>query len=253
MLALTISDQSGKKKRFPLFRSGMTVGRASGNDIVLNDVSVSNYHAEFFLDDVSTKIRDGVDGKPSSNGLFLNKQRIHQLTPLKAGDSVAMGVYQFSVEDEVLDLQAEENTFEIENLVQFKAALLFERKTPKVVEKIVRGAVVMGLSDGKIISSFESVVKKLQSEGKTKQVQEIQDLKEKVLGAPRTEKEGKKGKGESEDPMGRYPMGESPTSIRTSPEVGNRVPGRDPLPTWFFISGLVILILIGLLIILWKS
>jgi len=75
----------------------MTIGRDSSCDIILPDMSVSKKHAQIFIEEGRTVIADGVDGKPSSNGVYVNDARITGRVALKKGDVVKMGVFKFDV------------------------------------------------------------------------------------------------------------------------------------------------------------
>ncbi len=64
------------------------IGRDSGNDIVISDVTVSSQHAIITLSDSGeVKVKD----LNSTNGTFVNGNRISAETAIKAGDVVKMG------------------------------------------------------------------------------------------------------------------------------------------------------------------
>jgi len=81
------------------------VGRAKDNDIVLTDASVSRYHCEFFFDESGNVF---LTDKDSSNGTFINGNKIRGSIQLKANDIVKPG----------LDLPLKWKTFNDSSTVQ---------------------------------------------------------------------------------------------------------------------------------------
>lgn len=69
-----------KKQAANAFQSRITVGRTSNNDVVLDDASVSRFHAWLEHDDDQWKVADA----GSKNGTFLNGKRLapKKLVPL---------------------------------------------------------------------------------------------------------------------------------------------------------------------------
>ena len=80
---------------FTLNEGSMTVGRETGAEILLNDTQVSRRHAQFITDQGETKIVD----MSSTNGTFVNGERISLDQVLTEGDEVQIGVstFKFSV------------------------------------------------------------------------------------------------------------------------------------------------------------
>jgi len=84
---VTVCVSGGKTFRQDIAAEGMSIGRSSSNDLVLEDPGVSRSHARiarfpegFFLLDAGGK-----------NGTFLNERRIATPTLLRAGDIVRIG------------------------------------------------------------------------------------------------------------------------------------------------------------------
>ena len=73
-----------------LGKAVLTIGRGTANDLVLNDTSVSRFHAVI-------KRKDGggfdVADRGSTNGVVINGARIGDETALRHGDRVRIGVY----------------------------------------------------------------------------------------------------------------------------------------------------------------
>ena len=65
----------------------ITIGRGQDNDITINDVSVSRHHATIIQSSSGIVINDN----GSSNGTFINGNRINQETVLKKNDILKLG------------------------------------------------------------------------------------------------------------------------------------------------------------------
>jgi len=97
MAAITLR-RDGKTLQRHVLRAGTTsVGRQSGNDIVLSDPSVSRRHASFALDEENHAL---VRDLGSSNGILVNGAAV-PYRELQHGDTVAIGRFEL-----VVDLQA---------------------------------------------------------------------------------------------------------------------------------------------------
>src|SRR6516165_9552127 len=85
-----LRDVNGGRE-YPLTRSSMTVGRAADCDIQLNAPSVSSRHA------VLLRVGEGwfLSDLGSSNGTFVNHQRIKQNIRLNSGDLIDLCGAQF--------------------------------------------------------------------------------------------------------------------------------------------------------------
>jgi adenylate cyclase len=95
MARLIISSPDGKNGILELNKPVITVGRGNANDLVLNDASVSRFHAVFKLRDNSIFVAD----RGSTNGIVLNDQKINKETELKDGDVALLGRYRLRLEN----------------------------------------------------------------------------------------------------------------------------------------------------------
>ncbi|KAM3114825.1 tetratricopeptide repeat protein [Phormidesmis sp. 146-33] len=92
---LVVEDDAGQRE-ISLEKAQYTIGRDPKNDICLRSQFASRYHAVLRRVDredgmLVYTIDDGnVDGKPSTNGLLINGQRL-LFSPLKTGDLVVFG------------------------------------------------------------------------------------------------------------------------------------------------------------------
>src|SRR5262245_36082848 len=94
MSRLIISAPDGKRGILELNKPVVTIGRGNANDLVLNDPSVSRFHAVVKLTDKMVVIAD----RGSTNGVVLNGERITAETELKNGDVAVLGRYQVRLE-----------------------------------------------------------------------------------------------------------------------------------------------------------
>src|SRR5437879_2583168 len=95
MARLIINSPDGKSGILELKKSVVTIGRGSANDLVLNDTSVSRFHAVIKLleNDVIT-----IADRGSTNGVLINGNRISADTTLNDGDAIKIGVYGLKFE-----------------------------------------------------------------------------------------------------------------------------------------------------------
>jgi len=82
-------------REYPIDKDSMSIGRKHGNDIQLNDLTVSGRHALI----VTMGEHVYVDDLGSTNGTLLNGSRITK-TLLKQNDVIQVGNYQFTYFDD---------------------------------------------------------------------------------------------------------------------------------------------------------
>ncbi|MCU1253706.1 MAG: cyaA1 [Candidatus Angelobacter sp.] len=95
MARLIISSPDGKNGILELNKPVITVGRGNANDLVLNDASVSRFHAVIKLRDNSIFVAD----RGSTNGIVLNDEKISKETELNNGDVALVGRYRLRLEN----------------------------------------------------------------------------------------------------------------------------------------------------------
>ena len=95
MARLIISSPDGKNGILELNKPVITVGRGNANDLVLNDASVSRFHAVIKLRDNSIFVAD----RGSTNGIVLNDAKISKETELNNGDVALVGRYRLRLEN----------------------------------------------------------------------------------------------------------------------------------------------------------
>ncbi|MEZ4741733.1 MAG: GGDEF domain-containing protein [Bdellovibrionota bacterium] len=78
---------AGLGKRYMLDGSEVSIGRSPNANIYLNEQSVSRDHARFHLRESSVEVED----KGSSNGTYVNDERISTKVSLRDGDIIRLG------------------------------------------------------------------------------------------------------------------------------------------------------------------
>lgn len=81
-----------------LDKSVLTIGRNTGNDLVIDDLSVSGLHAQLERDEdpyYEGHFRYFLHDMNSTNGSFLNSERITGRIELKNNDTVKIGWNEF--------------------------------------------------------------------------------------------------------------------------------------------------------------
>lgn len=81
-------------REYPITKESLSIGRKHGNDIQLNDLTVSGRHSMFTVVGENTF----VDDLGSTNGTLLNGGRVAK-SPVKHGDIIQVGNYQFTYYD----------------------------------------------------------------------------------------------------------------------------------------------------------
>jgi hypothetical protein len=85
---LEITAPVGSERRIPI-RPPLTIGRMAPSDLVLNEGEISRAHCRIVADGTQVAVSD----LNSTNGTFLNDQRITAPTKLKPGDKLQIGSY----------------------------------------------------------------------------------------------------------------------------------------------------------------
>jgi hypothetical protein len=93
MSRLVLKFEGAVLKEVPLGTRPVTIGRAPDNDIPIDNLAVSNYHARVYVEAGSLVIED----LGSLNGSFLNDIRVERAM-LKDGDAILIGKHQIFVD-----------------------------------------------------------------------------------------------------------------------------------------------------------
>ncbi|MBW3659270.1 MAG: FHA domain-containing protein [Actinobacteria bacterium] len=84
---IVVHPPNGRPQVVPLRDERVTLGRAGAATIVVEDVYVSDEHAEIIPEDGGWAVRD----LGSTNGTFLNGAKVTQPTFLSSGDQLRLG------------------------------------------------------------------------------------------------------------------------------------------------------------------
>jgi len=118
MARLIISAPDGKRGILELTKPVITVGRGNANDLVLNDPSVSRFHA------VVKQLPEGavlIADRGSTNGVMVNGARITAEVELHKGDRARIGAYELvfeSVDEAALQIRRAEIPSAVENVLR---------------------------------------------------------------------------------------------------------------------------------------
>ena len=91
---LIMFKNDGQRKDFPVTGPTVSIGRGEDCGLRVPLLSVSRRHCELTVTDQEIKVRD----LGSSNGTYLNNDRISEEIVLKAGDRLAVGPVVFTVQ-----------------------------------------------------------------------------------------------------------------------------------------------------------
>lgn len=93
MSRLVLKFENEELKEVPLGTRPVTIGRAPDNDIHIDNLAVSNYHARVYVEAGSLVVED----LNSLNGSFLNDIRVERAM-LKDGDAILIGKHEILVD-----------------------------------------------------------------------------------------------------------------------------------------------------------
>jgi pilus assembly protein CpaF len=96
MFLITLAEKGGGSQQLTFEKNEVTIGRLSGNDIVLAKGNVSKYHSRIVIKDGKFII---VDMK-STNGTFVNGKKIAAPQVIRPTDKIYIGDYIINVEAE---------------------------------------------------------------------------------------------------------------------------------------------------------
>src|SRR4051794_14012273 len=94
MIKLTLTEKGGEPRLLTFDKDEVTIGRVSGNDIVLAKGNVSKRHSKLVLRGGQIEVSD----LKSTNGTFVNGRKIGGPTTLGASDRVYVGDFLIGIE-----------------------------------------------------------------------------------------------------------------------------------------------------------
>src|ERR1700691_5039381 len=90
---LLLKFDSSLLKEVPLGSRPVTIGRAPDNDVAIDNLAMSNYHARVYSEAGNL----GIEDLNSLNRPFVNDIRVER-TPLRDGDTIQVGKHSLSVD-----------------------------------------------------------------------------------------------------------------------------------------------------------
>lgn len=180
ILSLSVMGSGGEEKAFPLDRDHMVIGRESACDIIIPDLSISKKHARVFIENGRTMIADGVDGKPSVNGVYVNDARINGPVALKEGDVVKMGVLRF-VARLSPDPKRQATLEQVTSAENLRAFLEYGEAMKTREADILARISSLGLKAAELAEIFDAALDRAMAESRLKKVGFISALKHKAL------------------------------------------------------------------------
>jgi pilus assembly protein CpaF len=94
MIKLTMTEKGGEPRALSFDKDEVTIGRVSGNDIVLPKGNVSKRHSRLSLKEGRIEIAD----LKSTNGTYVNGKKITEVTPVGATDRVYVGDFLITID-----------------------------------------------------------------------------------------------------------------------------------------------------------
>lgn len=93
MLRVVVTDKGGKERTLEFQKREITLGRGEKSDVVLNDGTVSRYHARIVEKDQKRILVD----LRSDNGVFVNKKRLRAPMVISDRDEIRIGTFSLRV------------------------------------------------------------------------------------------------------------------------------------------------------------
>jgi pSer/pThr/pTyr-binding forkhead associated (FHA) protein len=85
--SLVIKEGPNPGRRVELSRSQFVIGRDPSSDFHIQDIEISRRHARLIAQSGGYTVED----LGSTNGTFVNNERIRTITPLRPGDALRLG------------------------------------------------------------------------------------------------------------------------------------------------------------------
>src|SRR6185503_10565564 len=94
MIKLTLTEKGGEPKVLTFDKDEITIGRVSGNDIVLAKGNISKRHTRLTKKDNGLEIAD----LKSTNGTYVNGRKIAGPTPVAPSDRIYVGDFLIGID-----------------------------------------------------------------------------------------------------------------------------------------------------------
>ncbi len=138
---------SGKPRIFPIYKKIVSIGRAGGNDICIDDESVADYHAQVIFDG-----REFNFSEVDSRGEILLNTKKKRRGRLVHGDRLTLGTIElsFSLYDEVAAVTQNDSTTELSGLrklFEFSQRLMELRSMPELLSALMDAVIEVTNAD----------------------------------------------------------------------------------------------------------
>src|SRR5882757_3604108 len=94
MIKLTITEKGGEPRSLSFDKDEVSIGRVSGNDVVLAKGNISKRHSRLSVRDGSLELAD----LKSTNGTFLNGRKIAEPMMIGSTDRIQVGDFMITLE-----------------------------------------------------------------------------------------------------------------------------------------------------------
>lgn len=99
---LTVTRGLREGESFPITKTGIRIGRESGNELWLDDGEVSRQHARVIMHNGAVWVQDA----GSRNGVFVNGNRVPGSVQVSVGSVITIGAHSFEVRREEFDSES---------------------------------------------------------------------------------------------------------------------------------------------------
>jgi class 3 adenylate cyclase len=118
---ISVSEPNTDSRVVELKKGKTTIGRNTENDIVLHDIAASRFHAEITFDESKNLV--SITDLNSTNGTYLNRQRVNGQSTIRSDDSIRIGQAIIHVFDET---KTEVHSQKLKGTTRFTRELLLE-------------------------------------------------------------------------------------------------------------------------------
>ena len=98
MIRIVITDKHGKQRAQEFAKKEITIGRAEKSDLVLDDGTVSKYHARIVEKDKKHILVD----LRSDNGVYVNKKRVRTPQVISERDEIRIGTFVIKLSQDAI-------------------------------------------------------------------------------------------------------------------------------------------------------
>jgi class 3 adenylate cyclase len=118
---ISVSEPNTDSRVVEIKKGKTTIGRNTENDVVLHDIAASRFHAEIIFD--STQNLVFIQDLNSTNGTYLNRQRVSGQSAMRSEDSIRIGQAIIHLFDETTTAAHSQN---LKGTTRFTRELLLE-------------------------------------------------------------------------------------------------------------------------------